>query len=204
MFKEFHAGEDIEHSGLLHPLAQGEKFGWNNLSLGATSTFFLDDVNHTLGRDSKVFTLKSLFGVLIIWVDLDEVIWAELVERNWLPLAVDEFDWSVMAVLGKEGDSLLSSLNLVEKLPNVSTLTDIIGSSGLRSLVLAGILGLLDDTSELFEKVLIAVFHLVLFFHALHLGIFLLHFFIHLHVVHHLLFWNILELLHATLSVDGW
>jgi hypothetical protein len=81
--------------------------------LGTSSTFFLDDMDHTLGWDGEVFTLKGLFGVLIIWVDLDEVIWAELVERNWLPLAVDELDWSVMSVLGKEGDSLLSSLNLV-------------------------------------------------------------------------------------------
>ena len=204
VFKEFHTGEDVEHGGLLHPFTQGEEFGWDDLSLGATFSFLLDDVDHTLSRDSEVFTLKSLFGILVIWVDLDEVIWAELVERNWLPLAVDELDWGVVAVLGKEGNSLLTSLNLVEELPNVSTLTDIVGSSGLRGLVLAGILGLFDDASELFEEVLVAIFHFVLLFHALHLSILLFHFFIHLHVVHHLLFWNVLELLHATLSVNGW
>jgi hypothetical protein len=49
VFKEFHAGEDIEHGGLLHPLAQREKFGWDNLTLGTSSTFFLDDMDHTLG-----------------------------------------------------------------------------------------------------------------------------------------------------------
>ena len=49
VFKEFHAGENIEHGGLLHPLAQREKFGWDNLTLGTSSTFFLDDMDHTLG-----------------------------------------------------------------------------------------------------------------------------------------------------------
>ena len=78
---------------------------------------------------------------------LDQVVWAELVAWHRLPLAVDELDGSVIAVLCEERYGLLTCLDLSEELPDVGALADVVCLSGLHHLVLASVLGLLDGVT---------------------------------------------------------
>ena len=106
VLEEVHASEHVEHRRLLSPLTQREEFGWNGLMLGTSLSLFVGYVDHTLSGNSEIFLLKSL-----VIVDLDQIVWSELVSWHWLSLAVHELDWGVVTVLSEERDSLLASLN---------------------------------------------------------------------------------------------
>jgi hypothetical protein len=54
-------------------------------------------MNDSLGRNGKVFLFKSL-----VILNLNKVIWAELITRDWLSLAVNELDWCIVTMLSKE------------------------------------------------------------------------------------------------------
>jgi hypothetical protein len=107
-----------------------------------------------------------------------------LVSWNWLSLAVNELDWGVMTVLSEKGNSLLSSFDLREKLPDIGTLTDVVGFSGLEHLVFTLVFGLLDDVAQAFEvhTLVFFVFHNI-FIHLHSVGL-VLHLFIHVHLIH--------------------
>lgn len=71
VFEELHAGEHIEHRRLLHPFAQREELSWHNIKFLSSSTFLLANVDDTLRRNGEIFTFERIFGLLVIWVDLD-------------------------------------------------------------------------------------------------------------------------------------
>jgi hypothetical protein len=48
VFEEFHACENIEHRGLLHPLTQREELGWDSIGVLAFLSFVLRDMNDSL------------------------------------------------------------------------------------------------------------------------------------------------------------
>jgi hypothetical protein len=54
-------------------------------------------MHDSLGGDGEVFLFKSL-----VILNLYQVIWAELVTRNWLSLAVDKLDRGIVTMLSKE------------------------------------------------------------------------------------------------------
>ena len=101
-------------------------------------------MDNALSRDGKLLILERL---IILY--LDEIVGAELIARNWLSLAVDEINRGVVAMLSKERDGLFAGLDLGEMLPDVGIFADVIGSSGLTSLVLAFIF--CDDVTECLE-----------------------------------------------------
>jgi hypothetical protein len=154
-------------------------------------------MNNTLSGNGEVLILQG-FVVL----DLDKVVRAELVAWDWLSLAIDELDWSVVAVLGEERDGLLTSLNLLQELPDVGSLADVVGLSSLHHLVLSFVISLLDDVTQAFKGdscVFCAFFvHTLVVFHLFHLFVGLA---VHFHVVHHLVFWVLFDALWVRTSL---
>jgi len=154
-------------------------------------------MDNTLSGNGEVLILQGL-----VVVNLDKVVWAELVAWNWLSLAIDELDWSVVAVLSEERDGLLTSLNLLLELPDVSSLADVVGLSSLDHLVLTFVVSLLDNVAQALEcdsLVFCAFFvHTLVIVHLFHL---LVGFAVHFHVVHHLVFWVLFDALWVRASL---
>lgn len=66
-------------------------------------------MNHTLGGDSEVLSIQ-----LFLVKGNNEIIRPKRVRLNRLSIAVQELNWGVISVLGKERDRLLSSKDLHE------------------------------------------------------------------------------------------
>ena len=110
VLEELHAGEHVEHSGLLHPLGQGKELSWNVgllLTLNVCA-LVLENLHDTLSTDREVLGVE-LFGVLR-WCD-HEVVRPKFSEADFFAVAVEELDRHVGAVLREEGNSLLTSLD---------------------------------------------------------------------------------------------
>jgi len=154
-------------------------------------------MDDTLSGHGEVLILQGL-----VVFNLDKVVWAELVTWNWLSLAIDELDWGVVAVLGEERDGLLTSLNLLQELPDVSSLADVVGLSGLHHLILSFVVSLLDEVTQALQcdsSIFCAFFvHTLVVFHLFHLLVGLT---IHFHLVHHLVFWVLFDALWVRTSL---
>jgi hypothetical protein len=146
MLEEFHATEHVEHGGLLHPVAQGEELSGDSIMLGILFAFLRADMHNPLGRDSEVLIVESFFIPNGYQIE-----GAVLVRRHRLPVAVQELDGCVVAVLGEERYCLFSSLDLSEQLVDISAFPDEVGCSSLHSLVLLLILVILNYLSKLFK-----------------------------------------------------
>ena len=107
----------------------------------------MEDLDNTLCTHGEVLRVK-LLGILR-WCG-HEVVRAELGWAYLLPVAVEELDGHVGSILSEEGDSLLTSLDLVSQVPHLGALlANIIGSAKFGDLVASFVLMCFDEGLEL-------------------------------------------------------
>ncbi len=157
VLEELHASQDVEHGRLLHPLTQGEELGRHGIVLGVLLALLGTYMDYSLRGYGEILVIQ----VLLV-PDCHEVEGTELVRGNGLPVTVEELDGRVAAVLGKEGNSLLSCLDLYEQLVDVGANADEVGLAGLLGLVLLLVLVVLYYLAELLE--IDGLVHVVTFF----------------------------------------
>lgn len=158
VLEELHASKHVEHGLLLHPVTESKELSWDSFKLVdflSLLSLFKADVDHTLSGNGKVLLLERL-----LVIDDDQVVWSELVTWDWLSVAVKELDWSAVAMLGEERDSLFSSFDLADKVVQVGTLGDEVGLSGLHHKVLRFVFLVFNDMLE-FSELQVVFSHVV-------------------------------------------
>ncbi len=122
MFKEAHTGQHIEHCLFLHPVRKTQELSWGKAFFTVFLQFIVFNLNNSLGADRKVLTVKCLFIL-----NYDKVIRAVMGRWHWFSVAVQELNWHVGSVLGKEADCLVTGLDSLNHVPAGRVLTDKVG-----------------------------------------------------------------------------
>ncbi len=109
--KEADVGDDVEKSGLMHPVGEADNFCGGDVLLPFGLELFFhflgEDLNNTVGRNCVVL-IKDHFLLVFIGGDDFEIVWPELVGIDFLD-AVDELYGSGVAVFGEKRDCGFSS-----------------------------------------------------------------------------------------------
>ena len=195
MLEELHTRKHVVHGGLLHPLRERQELGRVDVCfLAPTLRLVAEDLHNALSADREVLIVQ-----LLVVVDRDQVIGTEFRWQDLSAVAVQELDGHVVAVLGEEGNGLLSGLDALLQMPDGSAFPDEVLLTELADLILTFLLLVLDEGGELLVfKVIFSLavvglyivglsFYIVHFFavtiHALHVHLALPYDRIALHVV---------------------
>lgn len=159
MLEKLHGCKDVKHSALAHPLGEGKKFRGDSLAVViAFTVLLLEDLDHTLGTNGGVFLVQQLIIVLG-----DQVVRLELGIFDRAAIAIDEFDWHVVAVLREEAYGLLARLDPLMDVPDGGTFLNEIRSPLFGQIVLAAFFLLLNHLFEFIVSEVVLGRVLVLF-----------------------------------------
>jgi len=166
VLEEFHGCQYIEHGRLLHPFRQRQELSRNNIlvinTLVASTRLVSVNLHHTVGGDGEVLVIENI--TVFVVIDYDEVVGTEFGDGNLGTVAVKELNWSVVAMLGEEGDSMLTSLDTLLDVVDLGILSNEVGLAELEGLILLLVLVVLDDFDKIIVRDLsVSVLSIILF-----------------------------------------